>query len=327
MRPNQEAIAFAAEEDDPLRAEGHRPRRSVPTPVKVAVAVVLALVVGLVGRGLVSGGFSGGFLADLLPWLQGTPVTLYFADQDGTRLVPVSRTLSGEEDSPAGLMAAFLGGPQQNVGLLQLLPSSTTATAVSLAGTTLVVDLSADYATRQSLLADEALRQTMGSWPGVTEVRLTVEGAPLEVTPSTGHLLFFYDPSRDMLVAEPTAAISARDILAEYLVGPTDTHLIGLPGDVSVLDLHSAPGSGLLQLNMTYTASVRAMALDSGDSMRRVLEGLMATLTTGFSDTQFLYLDFEGRAQLGLGQCADLLRRVQPPPRILNDERLMEMRG
>ena len=57
--------------------------------------------------------------------------------------------------------------------------------------------------------------------------------------------------------------------------------------------------------------------------MRRILEGLIASLTTGFADTGYVYLDFEGHATLGLGQCANLLRRVQPPPEILNDERLL----
>jgi hypothetical protein len=57
--------------------------------------------------------------------------------------------------------------------------------------------------------------------------------------------------------------------------------------------------------------------------MRRTLEGLIATLTTATPETNFVYLDFEGHATLGLGQCANLLRTVQPTPEILNDERLL----
>lgn len=300
-------------------------RRRVTTTAKVVILAVLALIVGFVGRSLVSDGVSNSFLADLLPWLKGTPVTVYFADVDGTRLVPVSLTLTGDEDSPEGLMAALLDGPPEGTDLVQLMPPGTSVSSIALDGDTLVLDLSSDFGSGHSELADEAVIQTLGSWPEAAAVQVTVDGAPLEQTSGTGHLLFFYDPTRDLLVAEPATATTVRDVLDEYLAGPQGTDLIGLPDDVQVLELHSAPGSGLLQLNMTYTPSVREMALEDSDAMRRILEGLMATLTTGFSDSQFLYLDFEGRAKLGLGQCADLLRRVQPPPRVLNDQRLLEM--
>ena len=124
-------------------------------------------------------------------------------------------------------------------------------------------------------------------------------------------------------VAQPVADDRARDVLSAYLEGPEDTRLTGLPVDVQVLIFEKSPGSALLEVNLTYVPSVREFATEDGDAMRRVLEGLIATLTTGFPGTHFIYLDFEGHASLGLGQCANLLRRAQPQPEILNDERLL----
>ena len=208
-------------------------------------------------------------------------------------------------------------------GLVNLVPEGTVARSVSVDKTVIEVDLSARYLDRESPLADEALLQSLATWPDVDVVRVTVEGAPLDAAPSSGHLLYFYDPERGALVARPHPGETPWDVLTAYLDGPNDTELVGLPDDVDVIAFESAPGSGLLQLNMTYSPAVREFATADGDSMRRVLEGLIATLTTGFSDTRFVYLDFEGHASLGLGQCANLLRTVQPPPKILNDERLL----
>lgn len=303
-------------------------RRWFPSSRWLTVGLVaMLLVVGLVGRSLVAGGVTNSFLADLLPWLSGTPVTIYFGDADGAHLVPISRTLNGDDDSPDGLLAALLDGPPAGAGLVQLVPDGTAVNAVSLVGTTLSVDLSDEYVRRDLSLADAALVHTLGSWPDVEDVHVTVNGMPVDISPAAGHLLFFYEPGSGLLVAEPADSISARDILSEYLAGPESGGLVGLPGDVGVLEFFTEPGSRLLQINLTYTDSVREMALDDGEAMRRVLEGLMATLTTGFSNNHFLYVDFEGRAALGLGQCADLLRRAQPPPQVLNDERLMRTPG
>jgi hypothetical protein len=140
---------------------------------------------------------------------------------------------------------------------------------------------------------------------------------------SSGHLVYFYDESRDMLLGFPTAADEPRAVLAEFLAGPGDPALVGLPADVELLEFDFTSDSGLLSLDFTYLPSVRNFALDHPDAMRRVLEGLIATMTTGFPQIDGLYLDFEGRATLGLGQCADLLRTLQLQPEVLNDERLL----
>ena len=284
------------------------------------VVIGAVVVLGLLGRWLVSESAEGGFLADWLPWLQGTDVTLFFGDPAGDYLVPVSRTLSGDEENVAALADALLAGPAAETGLRNLLPDGITVRSVAVTESVLEIDVSAWR--DPPPLAAHALVHSLGSWPDVEEVRLTIEGEPHAL--AVGRLLFFYDAAQDMLVARPTAAVTARDILADYLAGPGDGRLTGLPPDVDVLQFESSPGSGLIKLNFRYTDSLRTMATDDGDGMRRILEGLIATLTTGAPETSFVYLDFEGHATLGLGQCANLLRTVQPPPEILNDERLLD---
>ncbi len=79
-----------------------------------------------------------------------------------------------------------------------------------------------------------------------------------------------------------------------------------------------------MRLELTYRPSLREYALDHPDDVRRVLEGLIATFTTGFPQVQGVYLDFEGHNALGAGQCANLLNTAQLRPEMLNDERLLE---
>lgn len=287
--------------------------------VRLYLLIGAVVVLGLAGRWLVAGSAEDGFLADWLPWLRGTDVTLFFADPSGEYLVPVSRTLSGDDENVAALADALRRGPDTGTALVNLVPEGVTVHSVAVTGSVLEIDLAAWG--DPPPLAAHALVHTLGSWPDVTEVRVTVDGEPWDE--AVGRLVFFYASAQDMLVARPTFAETQRDVLADYLAGPGDRGLVGLPADVEVLQFESSPGSGLIKLNFRYTDSLRTMATDDGDGMRRILEGLIATLTTG-SDTSFVYLDFEGHATLGLGQCANLLRTVQPPPEILNDERLLD---
>ena len=283
---------------------------------------IALFVLGLFGRGLLASESGDGFLAEWLPWLQGTDVTLYFGDPSGDYLVPVSRTLSGDDENVDALADALLAGPTEATGLQSLVPPETAVRSIAVDEDVVTVDLSGAFWRDPPPLAAHALVHTLGSWPDVESVRVTVDGDAQDL--GTGRLLFFYDAPQDMLVATPTDAATARDVLVEYLSGPGTPRLAGLPQDVEVLQFESSPGSGLIKLNLRYTDSLRTLATDDGDGMRRILEGLIATLTTGAPDTSFVYLDFEGHATLGLGQCANLLRRVQPPPPVLNDERLLD---
>ena len=252
-----------------------------------------------------------------LPFLNRPTVTLFFSDGDD--LVPVSRTVPRSETDPGRLMAMLLDGPAPGTGLDDPFPPGTTA-ATSLVDGVLTVDLSREFAAADTL-AREAMLQSVSTWPGVDEARVTVAGEPLE-TNSSGRLLYFYDEGRDMLVARPVGLVAPADVLDAYLEGPDDPALTGLPDDIEALDVILEP-NGLLRLEFTYRPSLRSYALDHPEAMRRVLQGLIATFTTGFPDVEAVYLDFEGRNALGAGQCANLLNTAQLRPEVLNDERLL----
>ena len=152
-------------------------------------------------------------------------------------------------------------------------------------------------------------------------MKVTVDGVALE-TNTSGHLLFFYDEDRDMLIAKPTNRVRPADLLEAYLDGPDDPRLTGLPPDVEALSVDLGDNE-LLTLSLTFRDSLRSFAVDHPESVRRVLEGLIATFNTGFPEVGGVLLDFEGHNALGLGQCANLLNTVQPMPELLNDERLL----
>jgi hypothetical protein len=286
-----------------------------------ALLIVALLGLGFVARSLVTEG-TDSFLVRWLPWLQDETVTVYFGDPTGTALAPVARTLA-RDATVADLVAELIAGPAAGSGVLPLLPPGTVASRVAVATDAIEVDLTGDPADFASPLVRESLRQTLSGWDGRDTVRVTVGGIPIDVMASTGHLVYFYDEGRDMLVGHPSPATQPREVLAEFMAGPATTGLVGLPVDVELITFEFTADSGLLSLDFTYLPSVRDFALDHPEAMRRVLEGLIATMTTGFPQIEGLYLDFEGRATLGLGQCADLLRTLQLHPEVLNDERLL----
>ena len=279
-----------------------------------------ALLVGLIGRGVVSDGANSGFVR-WLPWLNRTAVTLFYGDATGDYLVPVSRTLSPDDARPVALVEILLDGPADGSGLVSLIPDGTVASSVELEDGALSVDLSGTYGAGAFGLTHESLFQSMRSWPDVDAVAITVDGIPLDFD-STGHLIYFYDETHDMLVARPTDLERPGDVLAEYLAGSGDPRLAGLPSDIESLGV-GLGSNELLTLEFTFRDSLRNYAIDHPDSVRRVLEGLIATFTTGFPEVGGVWLDFEGHNALGLGQCANLLNTVQSQPEVLNDERLL----
>jgi len=287
---------------------------------KISLLIVAALVVGVVGRGIASEGSESAFVR-WLPWLDRTNVTLFFADGDAEYLVPVSRTVSKDEATPQALLDSLLAGPTDGSGLTTPIPADTTVNSVTQDGTSLTVDLGGGYSADAPFLTHEAVFQSLRSWPGVEDVFISVDGVPLD-TNSSGHVLYFYNEQLDMLVAQPTNLIRPGDVLTAWLEGPDDPDLIGLPADIDVLGVELAANE-LLTLEFTFRDSLRDFAVDHPESVRRVLEGLIATFNTGFPDVGGVLLDFEGHNALGLGQCANLLNTVQGVPEVLNDERLL----
>jgi hypothetical protein len=299
-----------------MTVEADRNRKRIMTVALVSGA----LIVGLIGRSVVSDGADSAFVS-WLPWLDETAITLFYGDAAGPYLVPVSRTLSPDDAQPEALIETLFEGPADGSGLVELIPDGTLATSVALTDGDLTVDLSGTYGAGASELTHESLYQSMRSWPGVETVTITVDGTPLDLD-STGHLIYFYDEAHDMLVARPTDLERPVDVLAEYLAGSGDPRLTGLPPDIESLGVNLG-NNELLSLDFTFRDSLREYAIDHPDSVRRVLEGLIATFTTGFPEVGGVRLDFEGHNALGLGQCANLLNTVQAQPEVLNDERLL----
>lgn len=297
---------------------------TAPRPARrwrTGVLVVILLAAGWAARSVAVDG-SDSILVRWLPWMDRTRITLYYGDPTGEALAPVSRTLSRDDTTAEAVVAELLAGPAAGTGLVPLLPPGTAVSSVTFVDGLLAVHFNGDPAAFADPLLAESLRQSLLSWTEVENLAVFVGGTPIDVLASSGHLLFFWDEGRDLLVAHPTAAVDPRDVLAEYLAGPP-TGLTGLPDDVTLRTYDFSRSSGLLSLDFSYVPSVREFALDHPEGMRRVLEGLIATMTTGFPDVGGLYLDFEGQATLGLGQCADLLRTLQLQPEVLNDERLL----
>ncbi|HEX5630990.1 MAG TPA: hypothetical protein VFY15_04970, partial [Acidimicrobiia bacterium] len=232
-----------------------------------------------------------------------------------------ARTVPRDADA-AVVIDELLTGPSPDLGLVGLLPAGTTATRVFEGEALLEIDLTGDPAAFTDPLIKAALRHTLASWDSTLVPRVTVSGTMIDLSGGE-QLIYFYSEERDALLAFPMPAADPRDVLAAFLDGPSTSSLVGLPADVELIEFEYSASSGLLSLDFTYRPSVRDFALDHPDAMRRVLEGLIATMTTGFPQIDGLYLDFEGRAALGLGQCADLLRTLQLTPEVLNDERLL----
>jgi hypothetical protein len=286
---------------------------------RTAALVVVLLVGGYVARSVVADG-SDSPLLSWLPWNRSESVTFFFGDAGADRLVPVSRDVGRSDSDPESLVALYLAGPAADSGLIGLIEADAPA-RVGFTDGALTVDLPAGAIEPTDLIASEAVYQTMRSWPEVTEVTISVGGVLLE-TNTTGHLLYFYDEDRDMLVAEVTNRVRAGDVLEAYLEGPSADGLIGLPAAVRSTSVELGSNE-LLTLRFTFPDELRTFALDHPDGVRRVLEGLIATFNTGFPDVGGVLLDFEGHNALGLGQCANLLNTVQQMPEVLNDERLL----
>lgn len=262
-----------------------RQRSRAPLALILAAA---AVAVGLLARAIPGAAAPGG-LARWLPWGAPPAVTLYYPDASGRHLVPVTTGISGDLADPATLMGALAGEPPAGLGL--------------------------DGALAGSALAGEARAQTIAAWPAAAAAAAAGVEAP-EPSP----LLYYV--AGELIVAIPTVADGPRAALAAYLAGPADAGLAGLPADVRLLGYEHDARNGLLRVNLSYSPAVRALATDEPETMRRVLLGLIATLTS-HPEVQAVMLDFEGRARLGVGQCAELLRTPQRRPDVLNDARLL----
>ncbi|MFQ5922927.1 MAG: GerMN domain-containing protein [Anaerolineales bacterium] len=276
------------------------------------LVVAAILVAGLVART----GLTGGEI-ELPGWLirlRGIPVTLYLSHPVESYLVPVTRILSEGQATPTEVIRSLSTEEWDSLGLSSPLTDGAVVQNLSQEGGVVRLELAYDP---QRPLPAVALAQSLGTLPEVNFVEIAMNGVPRN---SDDRLLYF--AAGELLVAESIVAQSPEEALSAYLRGPSVDSLMGLPEDVRLLDYRLTPTNGLLSVNLTYTPSVRELALEQPDSIRRVLVGLIATLTA-FEEVEAVRLDFEGHTRLGLGQCSDLLRAPQIQPQVLNDERVL----
>lgn len=266
--------------------ETTRRKPALPWGLLVAAA---AVAVGLLARIIPGAAEAPGGLARWLPWGAAPTVTLYYPDASGHYLVPITTAVEGNLADPATLLGALAAEPPAGLGLLD--------------------------ARTDAPLAREARAQALAAWPEVAAVEEMDRG-----TGAPSRLLHFV--AGELIVAVPSAAATPREALEAYLAGPGDADLVGLPGDVRLIGYEHDARNGLLRVNLSYSPAVRTLATEHPETMRRVLLGLIATLTS-YPEVQAVMLDFEGRARLGVGQCAELLRTPQRRPDVLNDARLL----
>ena len=291
------------------------PRLRGETVLYRASLVVLLVVLGFWMRSLATEGVR---LRQLGPWpWSTTAVTLYFGD--GTSFVPVSRRMTAGENVPRLALEALLAGPRSSTGLATSVPPGVQIRSFEVAGDVVRVDVSREWLTGDTKIAAMALVATMTALSDVTAVTLSVEGQKLFDSVKRAPLLYY--PSDRGLVATTTTAADPRAALMRYLSQQPEEGPGGLPADVKIVTYEHAP-NGLLLVTLSYTSSVRALALEQPAHVRLALLGLIASLTE-FPDVRAVQLDFEGRTRLGLGECSDLLGTPQERPALLNDERLL----
>lgn len=249
-------------------------------------------------------------------------VNLYF--RDGALVVPVSRRITNGEVQPRAAMDALLAGPNERSGLMSAIPRGVNVRSLTLNNSLAEVDLSSEFAGAPDPAAAQfAVVETLTALPGVRSVSLKVDGKPL--AQDVGRTPLLYYASRFGMGVQVAQSRTPRDMVMEYLHGPNAAPLTGLPADIRLLKYDYAPAERSVSLQFSYPPSLRTLALEAPERMRFVLLGLIASLTE-FAEVEVVQLDFEGRARLGVGQCADLLRTPQPRPALLNDERLLSIR-
>ena len=114
-------------------------------------------------------------------------VQLYFPSQTGRLLVPVTRPVFSVAD-PTTAMVELARGPQADSGLERALPENCGIRSVTMKNGVVTVDLTREFT--DALQASDGGKQTIrailftcGQFPGVSQVRMLVEGQPIDKQP------------------------------------------------------------------------------------------------------------------------------------------------
>ncbi len=289
----------------------------------------LVLLIVLAGVGLIlrltAAGPQSISLSEWLPWLNPPTVTLYYPDNQARFLVPVTRRVDDKSVTPAGAIEELLKGPEDRQMLASLFPSPTRLSSLEIQDGLALVGITTDTAFEPSPMITKAIARTLDNFAGIEMVRLVLNGDNLGESPvppqgaGDDALFYTYGP---YLVPVLVTASGPEEIIQLYLEGTDLPALTGLPEDIRLLEYRFDAERGLLYTSFNYTESVRQMALEDPEGIRRSLIGIIAALTA-FPEVKAVMLDFEGHSRLGLGQCSDLLRAPQLKPQILNDEALL----
>ena len=116
-------------------------------------------------------------------------VKLYFPSQTGRLLVPVTRAVFSEADMTTA-MVELAKGPQDDSGLERALPKDCGIRSVTMKDGVVTVDFSKEFAqvAQQSDGGKQSVRAilfTCSQFPGVKQVKMTVEGAEFAPAPET----------------------------------------------------------------------------------------------------------------------------------------------
>ncbi|MBQ9197620.1 MAG: GerMN domain-containing protein [Clostridia bacterium] len=110
-------------------------------------------------------------------------VRLYFPSQTGRMLVPVTRVVYSDAD-PVTAMVELCRGPRQDSGLERSVPEGCGLKGVSMKNGVVSIDLTSEFnqdADTDRLQMLRAIVYTVSQFPGVKEVKLSVEGQPYEL--------------------------------------------------------------------------------------------------------------------------------------------------
>ena len=114
-------------------------------------------------------------------------VRLYFPSQTGRMLVPVTRVVYSDAD-PVTAMVELCKGPRPDSGLERSVPEGCGLKSVNLKNGVVSIDLTGEFNDEADIDKLQMLRAivfTVSQFPGVKEVRLSVEGQPYELPEET----------------------------------------------------------------------------------------------------------------------------------------------